>query len=99
MNYLSSFLLETAGMEIPAWNRCLLELEEKIPALNGFAYYSKEADSYQRIEEAEGEEREYLETYRLLQYNGFLDTKHRNPVLFPAYGSPKSDAAQGNGIG
>ena len=99
MNYLSSFLLETAGMEIPAWNRCLLELEEKIPALNGFAYFSKETGSYQRVEEAEGEEREYLETYRLLQYNGFLDTKHRNPVLFPAYGSPKSDAAQGNGIG
>ena len=85
MSYLSSLMLETAGMDIPAWNRYLLKLQEKIPAMNRFAYYSKDADRYQWIEEAEAEEREYLENYRMLQYNGFVDTRHRNPSLFPSY--------------
>ncbi len=96
MNYLSSLMLETAGMEIPAWNRCLLDLQEEIPALNGFAYYSKEEDRYKRTEDAEAKEREYLENYRMLQYNGFVDAKHRNPTLFPSYRALESDAEQGN---
>ena len=96
MNYLGSLMMKTAGMDIPAWNQCLLDLQKEIPSINRFAYYSKEADSYQRTEDAQGAEGEYLEDYRLLQYNGFIDTKHRNPALFPSCRSLESDAEQGN---
>lgn len=41
LNYLSTLTLERANIDLPAYNRFLAELMEKIPAINSRGYYSK----------------------------------------------------------
>lgn len=38
---------------------------------------------YLPFEAADGEERQWLDTYEALQYNGIFDKKNQNKVFFP----------------
>ena len=46
-------------------------------------YYSLEKGCYLPFEAADGEERQWLDTYEALQYNGIFDKKNQNKVFFP----------------
>lgn len=82
LNYLSSLLLETAGVELDPFNQYLKDLNEKIPTLNAFGYYSEENGKFISIDEAEGKEKELLNQYAGLQYNNLKDVKNRSKTLF-----------------
>ena len=85
ISYLSLYLLENAGFELPAYYRALKDIQEVIPAINAFGYYSLEKEGFISFEEAAGKEAEMLNFYATLQYNNLTDTKHRNTDLFARY--------------
>lgn len=41
LNYLSTMTLQQAGIELPAYNQFLADLQEEIPAMNSRAFYSR----------------------------------------------------------
>lgn len=85
MNYLSRYLLDAAGMELPPYYRFLKELEQVIPAMNAFGYYSTEQEGYVPYEEARGEEAVWLNRYAILQYNNIFDGENRSAAFFGQY--------------
>lgn len=85
LNYLGRYLLETAGLELPPYYRFLKDLEEVIPSVNGFGYYSLARQEYIPVEEAEGEEALWLNRYACLQYNALFERKHTSDFFFRRY--------------
>ena len=83
LDYLSTMALERAGIELPAYNKFLADMQEVVPAINSRGYYSKSKGCYQHIDEAEGEEKEWIEKYHMLQYNSMFDKKNRSSFFFP----------------
>lgn len=83
LNFLSSYTLERAGIELTPYERFLKDFREVIPAINSVAYYSKEIGGYRLIKDAAGEEAEWIQKYKILQYNSMFDTDHRSEVFFP----------------
>lgn len=79
-NYLGSYLLDTIGIELPVYNRYLLELQEKLPAINvnGFldenygVHWIKEEGDYQIL----------LREYNILEYNNLFDNRNRIKELY-----------------
>ena len=88
LNYLPRYLLEYAGLELPTYYRILKDLEEAIPAINAFGYYSLEKGRFATFDEAEGKEAELLQMYENIQYNNMFDEENRNYELFGQYLNP-----------
>jgi phosphoglycerol transferase MdoB-like AlkP superfamily enzyme len=83
INYLSNYALERAGIDLPPYNQFLSDMAEVVPAINSRGYYSKESGSYKHLEDATGDEAEWIANYNILQYNGMFDKKKRSSVFFP----------------
>ncbi len=83
INYLSTMTLERAGLELPAYNRFLDDMQTVIPAINSRGYYSLEKGEYRHLEDASGEEAKWIQKYRILQYNSMFDQKNRSALFFP----------------
>ena len=83
LNFLSNYLYEAAGLPLPSYNAFLRDVQEVIPAMNAFGYYSKEKDAFIPYDEADGKEAEMLNLYRILQYNCLFDENNRSQVFFP----------------
>ena len=83
LNFLSTMTLERAGIELPAYNKFLADMMETVPAINSRGYYSKEKQCYQHIDDATGEEAEWIKNYHMLQYNSMFDKKGRSNLFFP----------------
>lgn len=83
LNYLSTMALERAGIPLPPYNQFLADMMEEIPAINSRGYYSARYQMYRHLEDAEGEEADWLEKYEILQYNGMFDKKDRSSLFFP----------------
>lgn len=85
LNFLSTMALERAGISLPPYNRFLAQMSEKVPAINSRGYYSETEGKFLHIDEAQGEEAEWIRQYRILQYNSMFDRKGRSQVFFPYY--------------
>ena len=83
LNFLSTMTLERAGIELPAYNKFLADMMETVPAINSRGYYSKEKQCYKHIDDATGEEAEWIKNYHMLQYNSMFDKKGRSNLFFP----------------
>lgn len=83
LNFLSTLALERAGIELPAYNQFLSDLMEVIPAMNARGYYSKAEGKFKHVEDAAGEDTEWLSDYEILQYNNMFDERGRSGVFFP----------------
>lgn len=83
LNYLSTFALERAGIPLPSYNQFLADMMEVIPAINSRGYYSAQYQMYRHLEDAEGEEAEWIQNYEILQYNSMFDKKNRSDGFFP----------------
>jgi hypothetical protein len=82
LNYLSSYVYDVAGLSLPAYNSFLREMENFIPMINANGYYSLSNDCYLGFEEAEGDERRWLDLYEILQYNSIFGEAKRSDVFF-----------------
>lgn len=83
LDFLSTLALERAGISLPAYNRFLSDMMEVVPAINSRGYYSKSAGSFLHIEDAKGEEAEWIRNYEILQYNNMFDNKGKSELFFP----------------
>ena len=85
INYLSTLTLKRAGLPMPAYNQFLMDLMEQIPAINSRGYYSISEGKYKYLDEAEGEEAEWINKYEMLQYNNMFDLKEQSELFFPYF--------------
>lgn len=83
LNYLSTLTLERANIDLPAYNQFLADMMEVVPAINSRGYYSKSNGGYIHLDEATGEEAEWIQNYNILQYNGMFDEKNKSSLFFP----------------
>lgn len=79
LNYLSSILLDAAGVPLTGYQKWLKELMQTLPITSGLVYadhdgnlYSYEDDTYNDL----------LNQYRILQYNHLTDWKNRLDGFF-----------------
>ena len=86
LNYLSNYVYEAAGMELPPYNQFLLDTEKIIPAVNAKGYYSISCGDFLSFEEisekASDEEKQALSRYEILEYNSLFDLDNRSKVFF-----------------
>ncbi len=74
-NYLSSYLLKTAGLAGTAYNEYLLQLQKDMPVINAHFYITKEGDCYPLSETTAYSKR--LKEYQAVGYNNALDDKNK----------------------
>ncbi len=85
LNFLSTLTLERAGIELPPYNRFLSDMRDSVSAINSRGFYSVRDGIYKHIDEADGEEEEWIQMYESLQYNSMFDKKNRSDIFFPYY--------------
>lgn len=76
INYLSSLFLDAAGLKMSNFNRYLLDLYRKLPAISAVGSY----DSDGVLHESDEKDNEYaglMEDYRIVQYNYLFDDENR----------------------
>lgn len=82
LNFLSVMLLQQAGLTLSPYQQFLSDFMEKIPAMNGRAFYSGTLERYFHYEDALGDDKLLLEKYQILQYNGLFDKKEKSDLFF-----------------
>ena len=81
-NYLSSYVLETADLDMTPYQRYLYDLSKKLPVINAVGYIGDDGVYYDH--ESESEYTDYIENYRILQYNNLIDYENRYTSFFTA---------------
>ncbi len=79
-NYLSSYLMEVAGVSMPAYNRYLLKMSETLPVINPIGIIDAAGNHY-----ATGESTPYdalIADYKKVVYNLVFDQKDRCDAVF-----------------
>jgi phosphoglycerol transferase MdoB-like AlkP superfamily enzyme len=79
-NYLSSYVLETADLDMTPYQRYLYDLSKKLPVINAVGYIGDDGVYYDH--ESESEYTDYIENYRILQYNNLIDYENRYTSFF-----------------
>ena len=74
VNYLSSYLMETIGTEMPVYNQYLLKLSETLPVINTIGYIDAEGNYY--TYEDESEYKSLITNYEKVCYNHLLDEEN-----------------------
>ena len=85
LNYLSNYIFQVANIELPPYNKFLMDTAKTIPALNAFGYYSKDLKKYVKYEEASSNEKEALESYEILQYNSIFEKDESQSTIFSSF--------------
>ena len=60
LNYLSSYVYDVAGIELPPYNKFLQDMENVVPAMNANGFYSPAAEGFLPFDEANEEEKKWL---------------------------------------
>lgn len=79
VNYLSSILMENAGIPLTGYQTFLKKLMETLPVINANVYRDVDGNFYNYEDDAYSGE---LKDYQMLQYNHLVDKKHRDDAFF-----------------
>ena len=79
VNYLSSILMENAGIPLTGYQTFLKKLMETLPVINANVYRDADGNFYNYEDDAYSGE---LKDYQMLQYNHLVDKKHRDNAFF-----------------
>jgi len=82
LNYLGTMLTRAAGLELTPYQQFQEQVQTCIPALNPMGYYSPSAGGFVELEDAQGEEKQWLDNYEMVQYNHLFDTGNRSREMF-----------------
>ncbi len=79
-NYLSSYLLDIAGLKLTEYNKYLLKLSEKLPVIDTVGYIDAQGIYYKWSDSSPYAE--VLDEYEKIQYNNIFDSEHKNTDIF-----------------
>lgn len=80
VNYLSSYVLDIAGVKLTDYNKYLLNLSKTLPVIDTVGYIDANNNYYKW-----GDKNEYseiLSEYEKIQYNNIFDSEHRDNDVF-----------------
>lgn len=80
LNYLSSLLLDSAGLELTAYNSFLLDLHETLPVINSIGMIDKDGNYYSKGTPTPYDD--LLNDYAVLQYNQLFGDKEKIDDVF-----------------
>ncbi|MBQ3547889.1 MAG: LTA synthase family protein [Clostridia bacterium] len=80
VNYLSSLVLQTAGLELTEYNKYLLKLSETLPVINTAGYIDAEGNYYKWSDTSPYTD--ILKEYEKIQYNCIFDQKNIDTEVF-----------------
>ena len=79
-NYLSTLLLQVAGLELTDYNKFLAAMYQELPVINMVGYIDSEDNYYSLGEESELSS--LINIYNRIQYNNLFDQEHKQNYLF-----------------
>ncbi len=80
VNYLSSYVMDIAGVKMPAYNHYLLKLSETLPVINNTGYIDAAGNHYTSLDGTPYSD--LLKGYEKVVYNLVFDSKNRRSELF-----------------
>ena len=80
-NYLGSYMLKLAGLEMPAYNKFLNQLKEELPIIGMGAVCDKDGNWYAN-DELPDNYKQLLSDYNILEYNNQFEKKNVLESLF-----------------
>ncbi len=80
VNYLSSLVLETAGLELTEYNKYLLKLREVLPVINTAGYIDKDGNHYKWSDVSPYSD--LIKEYEKVQYNCIFDQENIDTEIF-----------------
>lgn len=80
-NYLGSYILQAAGLDMAAYNQFLLNIYEEIPIIGNGGICDKYGTWYTWDDMPE-QYQKLINEYQIMQYNNVYDTKHRLNSFF-----------------
>ncbi len=84
INYLSTLMTETAGLELTDYQKFLLDMYQYIPSITANGFYDRQGNlySWDDLDEADDEIQKWIREYRILQYNYLFDGEHRKDAHY-----------------
>lgn len=79
-NYLSTLVLQTAGLPLTQYNRYLASLYQKLPIINTVGYVDADNNYYTHSENSKYDD--LLYRYHCLVYNSLIDRNNRDSSVF-----------------
>ena len=79
-NYLSSYVMQLAGMKLTGYNKYLLDLQKELPVISAVCYQGTDGVFHEIDEKSEYTDK--IEEYKLIQYNNLFDIENRNNEFF-----------------
>ena len=80
-NYLGSYVLELAGVEMPLYNKILMNIKKQLPVIGMGAYCDKNGNWYSD-ETLPEEYKKLISQYQILQYNDQFEKNNIREKLF-----------------
>ena len=91
-NYLSSLVLQTAGVKLTEYNKYLLKLSETLPVIDTVGYVDRDGRYYKWSESSPYTS--LLNEYERIQYNNIFDQKNVDASIFYLNGYIPDQAAE-----
>lgn len=79
-NYLSTLLLQTAGLELTDYNKFLASMYQKLPVIDTVGYMDSEGNCYSHEETSDYSD--LLNIYSRIEYNNLIDTENKDNSQF-----------------
>ena len=91
INYLSTLMMETAGLKLTDFQKFLLDMYQDIPSISANGFYDRQGNLYgwDDLDEADEKLQEWIREYRIVQYNYLFDEKNRKDGHFQLSGTSK----------
>ena len=92
-NYLSSYVLDIAGVRLTEYNKYLLKLSETLPVIDTVGYIDNNNNYYKWSDSSEY--KNILGEYEKIQYNNIFDNAHKDNDIFYLEGFvPHTESAE-----
>lgn len=82
LNYLSTLMMETAGLPTTGYQQFLRAVQKEIPAVNANGYMDAEGRWHEQVSSLSASAREALIQYQMLQYNELFEKRTKRLTNF-----------------
>ncbi len=82
INYLSTLLADTAGLDLTGYQKLLKETQQTLPVINTVGMRDAQGNWYETAEELPEDAAAALQTYQIASYNYIFDKRNRIDAFF-----------------